>query len=414
MSHHHNVTSRIVHLGFATAIAGLTALASSSAWATNGFLSHCTGANNCGMGGAGIALPQDASSAAINPALMGRVSDQVFVSPGWFAPDRYRDLSNAPGGAVNAAAKNKEDSQVENFMEGAMGVNYNINDQLSLGLSIYGSGGMHTKYTEGRVEQNGAGDSTVRYRMAHAAPTITYKPNETSAYGLSAIIGYADFKSNFATLPNFAETTGNLVVDRAYGYGFRLGGLWDVSKNLSVGATASTPIWFQEFDKYDDLFLGSINTPANAGIGLAWRMTPDTDVALDAKYVAWGTEKTLHARPGSGGFGWDSKPVFAVGVQHRLNETWTLRAGYNYGPMPVPDDAVFANAMFPAVTEHHMTVGASYKFNDAWSLSGSFFYAPESTATDEGSSADAFSAMGSGTVIGMTQMGAQVGVIWNF
>ena len=57
-----------------------------SANATNGFLGICTGAKNCGMAGAGIALPQDASSGNVNPALMGRVKDQIFVSPGWFHP----------------------------------------------------------------------------------------------------------------------------------------------------------------------------------------------------------------------------------------------------------------------------------------------------------------------------------------
>ena len=157
------------------------------------------------------------------------------------------------------------------------------------------------------------GDSTVRYRLLHMAPTVTYRPDADTAYGASVILGYSDFKSNFATLPNLLETSGGLETDRALGIGFRFGGLWDLNDTVTVGATVATPVWFQEFEKYNDLFLGSVNTPANAGVGLAWKATPDTDVALDVKWIAWGSEKTLAERPAKGGFGWDDTPVFAVG-----------------------------------------------------------------------------------------------------
>ena len=230
---------RLVGIGVAVSVVGI--FHASTASATNGFMSHCTGANNCGMGGAGIALPQDATGAAVNPALMARVPNEVIFSPGWFHPERYRDLSKVSHAAVNAAAKNKEQSQVENFMEGSAGFNYGLPNDFTFGVSLYGSGGMHTKYDENRMAANPEpGDSTVRFRLAHLAPTVTYTPNENSAYGVSVILGYEDFKSNFATLPANAETSGGLKTDRAYGIGMRFGGLWDLGEEWTIGATAST------------------------------------------------------------------------------------------------------------------------------------------------------------------------------
>lgn len=388
------------------------ALSGAPAGATNGYLGICVGAKNCGMAGAGVALPQDATSSAINPALMGRVKDQVTVSPGWFHPVRSLDRSNSNNGAV---PKVDETSMMENFIEGAAGVNYRLNPEITVGVSAVGSGGMHTKYATGRtITGQGAGDSSVRYRLAHIKPTVAWTPNDWSAYGASVNIGWSDFKSNMATLPNFAETAGGNHKETAYGIGFSLGGLWDVSEDVTLGANLSSPTWFDGFDTYSDLFIGSLDVPANGTLGLVYRATPATEIALDIKYVAWGTVFPIANAPGQGGFGWESKPVFMVGVQHDLDEEWTVRAGYNYGPSPIPDNNVFANGLFPAVVEHHIAVGTTYAPQEsAWEFSGSFFYALKNEQTENGTG-DNFSQMGQGVSVDMWQMGAQVGITYTF
>lgn len=396
------------------AIIGVSALAllPVRAWATNGFLSHCIGANNCGMGGAGVALPQDATSAAINPALMGRIENQFFLSPAWFHPVRTRDLSGVSSPNVPAASKTEQTSKNENFVEGSAGVKYGLTNSIALGVAAYGQGGMATKYDTPRTAA-GAGDSRVRYRLLHVAPTVSWTPNNWSAYGASVIVGYSDIKTDFATLPNLAETQGHNGLDRALGIGARLGGVWDVHPEVSVGAAVASPVVFQEFDKYRDVFRRSVDTPANGTVGVNWRARPDTDIAFDIKYIAWGAVHAIGLAPGRGGFGWESKPVFSVGVQHRLTDALTLRAGYNYGEAPIPDENIFANALFPAVTEHHVTIGASYKLSPTWEIAGSFFYAPKAGQTDPGTG-DNFSQLGKNTKVDMWQMGAQIGLKWKF
>ncbi len=43
---------------------------------------------------------------------------------------------------------------------------------------------------------------------------------------------------------------------------------------------------------------------------------------------------------------------------YRVSDRLTLRAGYNYGENPVPDETL--TPLFPATVEHHASVGASW------------------------------------------------------
>lgn len=398
--------------GIRAAAAGLAVAAAfaSPASATNGFLVHCIGAYNCGMGGAGVALPTDATNAGINPALMARVPNEAILSPGYFHPVRTMDARGALANPVG-----KQTSQIEDFIEGSAGGNYRLNPQFTLGASLYGSGGMLTKYARPRTGAGAAGnyDSAVSYRLAHLLPTLTWAPTPHSAYGFSVILGYSDFKTDMATLPAFAETAGRNDRDTAYGIGFRVGGLWDIDPQFTVGFTASSPVWFESFDKYRDVFIGPINTPFTVALGVTWHASTKTDVAVDVKHIGYSEVKAIGTGPASGGFGWDSQNVLLIGVQHRLNDSWTLRAGYNYSPSPIPDDAVFANALFPAVIEHHITAGITYRLTPRWELTGSAFYAPKVEQTDPGTG-DMFSAAGAGTRIDMYQYGASLALKWKF
>lgn len=201
--------------------------------------------------------------------------------------------------------------------------------------------------------------------------------------------------------------------DHAWGGGVRIGGVLDVDDRLSLGATYASPTWFQRFRHYRELLLGPLNTPQNLTVGAVVHATPDTDIAVDVKYVGWSGVTALKINPANGGFGWNSKPIFMIGAQHRLTKDITLRAGYNYGESPIPTENTFANSLFPAVTEHHLSVGGSYKVTPAWTISGSGFYSPTATQTDDGTG-DGKSGAGKGVTVSMYQMGVQIGIARKF
>lgn len=54
------------------------------AFATNGYFQHGYGIKSQGMGGVGIALPQDSLTAAINPAGMGLIGNRYDFGINYF------------------------------------------------------------------------------------------------------------------------------------------------------------------------------------------------------------------------------------------------------------------------------------------------------------------------------------------
>jgi long-chain fatty acid transport protein len=72
--------------------------------------------------------------------------------------------------------------------------------------------------------------------------------------------------------------------------------------------------------------------------------------------------------------GWDDQWVYAIGAEYAINAVHTVRAGFNYGNNPVPDDLL--NPLFPAIPTTHMTLGYGANFGK-WSLDLAYEHAFE-------------------------------------
>ena len=65
------------------------------ALATTGYFSLGYGVKSAGMGGVGIALPQDGLAAATNPAGTAFVGDRVDLGLTWFMPNRHAEITGS-------------------------------------------------------------------------------------------------------------------------------------------------------------------------------------------------------------------------------------------------------------------------------------------------------------------------------
>ena len=149
-------------------------------------------------------------------------------------------------------------------------------------------------------------------------------------------------------------------------------------------------------------------------VGTSVKTSPSTTIAMDIKEVLWQDVNLIGEDPSNfGGYGWIDSTVFAIGIEHDWNENLTLRAGFNYGRSPIPNERVFANFLFPAISEEHLTIGGSYKFTNALELGLSAYWAPKVTQQDPGT-ADNFSQMGNGTILENEQYGSQVSLTYKF
>jgi long-chain fatty acid transport protein len=70
------------------------------------------------------------------------------------------------------------------------------------------------------------------------------------------------------------------------------------------------------------------------------------------------------------GFSWTDQTVYKLGVAYKnalpslFGEKLTLRAGYNYGKMPINKDYLLFSLLAPATTEEHITLGMTYSLGE--------------------------------------------------
>jgi long-chain fatty acid transport protein len=377
------------------AIAGL----STSAFATNGYFSHGYGIKAKGMGGAGIALPQDSLAAATNPAGMVMVGNSMDLGVDWFRPIRSSELSfGAPFDGTY------DGSDTKNFLIPEFGYNRMINPNLSLGVSVYGNGGMNSDYGEG-IPLFGAGKAGVNLMQLFIAPTAAYKIAPNHAVGFSLNLAYQRFSADglqgFDSLPPSASP-GNVTNrdnDTSKGVGFRIGYTGKMTDMVTVGATYQSKTKMSKFSKYKGLFAegGDFDIPENYGIGIAVKATPALTVAFDVVEIKYSDIKSI-ANPvdnlfvlgqlmgskNGPGFGWKDMTVYKLGASYEFSKNLTLRAGYNHGGQPIPTSQTMFNILAPGVVENHLTLGATWTLANKDEVSVSYMHAFENKVKGSG------------------------------
>lgn len=371
-------------------------LVSPVAHATNGYFAHGYGMKAKGMAGVGIALPQDALAAATNPAGMVMVGNRLDVGVDWFKPVRGADLTSAMGPMSGSYGGNGD----SNFFVPEFGYNDTLNADSSLGIAIYGNGGMNTKYKNfnasvvGSPLQFGTGDLGVDLSQLFIAPTYATKLNADNAVGISLNLAYQMFKAE--GLQNFGIM--NPGYDSSTGWGVRIGWTGQVSPSVTLGATYQTKTTMGKFGKYKGLFAeqGGFDIPANYGVGIAAKLGDKTTLAADVQKIGYSSVKSIANTanvnmatnpPGSAngpGFGWRDMTVFKLGVSHQYDSGLVLRAGYSTGRQPIPDNETMFNILAPGVEQDHLTLGATWTLPSKSELTVGYMRALKKTVTGSG------------------------------
>jgi long-chain fatty acid transport protein len=69
---------------------------------------------------------------------------------------------------------------------------------------------------------------------------------------------------------------------------------------------------------------------------------------------------------------WRDQYVLAVGMAYEWSGDLILRAGYNYGRSPVPQETI--NPLLAAVSRHTYTLGLGYRLSKRWRIDGGLEY----------------------------------------
>jgi long-chain fatty acid transport protein len=363
------------------ALVALLALTASPALATDGYFQLGYGTAQNGMAGAGAAMSLNTMSPATNPAGNAWVTG-YDLGLAVFNPNREFTVTGAPSGypGTFGLAPGTVKSGTSVFLMPSIGANWKLSDKMTLGVAIYGNGGMNTSYSESVFY---AGRTGVNLMQMYIAPTLTYKVGQDHAFGVSPVLGYQTFQAeglgSFAQFSSSPSNLSNNAHDTSLGWGVRVGYLGKLAPWLSVGASYQTEMEMQKFTKYAGLFAehGDFDIPANWTVGVAIKPAESFTVAFDVQQIYYSKTESIGnpmlpnlmtARLGDdngAGFGWKDVTAYKLGLQWVASPGLTLRAGYAYAKQPIPESEVMFNILAPGVIEQHVTVGATAKAGDS-------------------------------------------------
>jgi long-chain fatty acid transport protein len=373
---------------FAALVALILVTVAPPALATNGMYLTAYGPETQGRGGANLAISDRSLALNFNPAGISQLQgNHTSASLSLLAPSlEFENMANGPIDAETAYFPLPAVTYVRAGNE----------TPWTWGVGLVAQGGMGAEF-RGQNTFFGTVDQTyTEVRFATLSPTVAYAISDDMALGATLNIGYADasFKffpnTSFFNVQNPEMSFFGVDMDKAAGLqtSLRLGWWWRVNPEVSLGAIyqTETDSDFEDGDMMVNFtghpFLGrKVNYTADvdgftfasqAGVGIAWRPAEDWVLALDVKRYFWDsaidTITVTATDPDVAGappeivlpfvFNWEDQWVIALGGDYRASDRLTLRAGYNYGENPVPDETL--NPLFPANTEHHLSAGFSW------------------------------------------------------
>jgi long-chain fatty acid transport protein len=226
------------------------------------------------------------------------------------------------------------------------------------------------------------------YLNARFAPGVAYKLNDVFSVGLTANVMMAQMEYDVAgSLPVTSGGQAKHSTATSWGAGATVGLKAKVNDVLSFGAAYESKSTFQDFSftvpgGTDKL---TFDQPQVATIGASVRPLEMLLLAADVQWINW-SDTMGNALPKYSqsqattmpfDMNWKDQWVVKLGAQVSPMKGLDLRAGYDYGAMPLDPNRAFENLVFPAVSEHHFTLGAGYALADRITVVVAGMYSPE-------------------------------------
>lgn len=356
-----------------------------SALATNGMNMIGYSVRSSGMGGADAAADAGFAGVAGNPATMGKLDDSGMA----LGISLLMPALNISNEAMGMGLDIDGEDQLFPLPYIAYTRKLGPDSPWILGMEAYAQGGMGVEFLNFPTSATTSDKISSNVMFMRLTGAASYQVNEKLTLGLSAIGGYA--KMDFSMFPN--SPGGMDVTDMTdMGFAGRFGLQFKVCDRMTIGAVYTSEASLDLKDGNAAINFGTAGGgvidyaaqmndfawPQEAEFGIAFQPNSHWLIAVDTKWIDWESSMdvvTLEvsdppdgypATPfpdGQGGYTysmpfqmkWEDQMVYALGIEYSVNEMNTVRAGFNHGCSPVPDD--YLSPLFPAIVENHATVG---------------------------------------------------------
>ena len=273
-------------------------------------------------------------------------------------------------------------------------INMAIDDDNSLGFSIYGNANKGKQYetktyysqviadfgsSEGFINPMGTVTSPTFLKLNQYFGAISYsrKINNKIGIGVSAIAawqslnigGLESFGSlNYSASPN--ELTSNGAAN-SFGFGGKLGVQWNISEKFQAAVVFRSKLYMSAFESYKGFISesGKMDLPSEWSIGLLYQPFNRFSMVLDVNRICYSGVPSLGlamVQNGSvelggengGGFGRKDQMNYKFGVQYQIPK-WQFRAGYQHSDGILVRSEGLLNILMPDVIEDYVSFGLS-------------------------------------------------------
>lgn len=364
-----NLKNKVLTLGI------LCALGLPQAAGAEGFAINEWSAEGVAMGGARMFAEGDAANLAYNPASITKVDGEAFkVSATYISPhgeyDLYKDGKLYEG-------KNRVHF---GFAPGTYYVK-KLNDKDWFGIGAFSRFAMVSEFERNEIVSTNAFVS--RLDGVSVTPTFAHKFDDKWSAAVGAEINYVrlTMEKNMAYM-NGMGVGPTHTKGESYALGWNAAANYAFDDKNEIGVVYRSRIKHSmeaDFKGYSIPNIGNVNgdaygevtLPESWHIGYSHKFNDKTRVELNAVRTGWDTYKNLDIMISDTGKidglvsnpkNWEDGWRYAIGVEHKLSDKYTVMAGFAYDESSIPYNG--GDFMVPTGNRKTYSIGARYNDKD--------------------------------------------------
>lgn len=375
-----NLKNKVLALGI------LCALGLPQAAGAEGFAINEWSAEGVAMGGARMFAEGDAANVAYNPASITKVDGEAFkVSATYISPHGEYDLY----GEKDKLLESGHNRVHFGFAPGTYYVK-KLNDKDWFGIGAFSRFAMVSEFE--RNSQVSTNAFVSRLDGVSVTPTFAHKFDDKWSAAVGAEINYVRLTMEKNSVWNPVDKEA-LMPTHTKGESYALG--WNAAVNYAFDDKNEMGVVYRsrikhsmeaDFHAYDvvnsntNQYLGNfsgdaygeVTLPESWHIGYSHKFNDKTRVELNAVRTGWSTYDSLDITLSGVGGGldglhsnpknWEDGWRYAIGVEHKLSDKYTLMAGFAYDESSIPYDG--GDFMVPTGNRKTYSIGARYNDKD--------------------------------------------------
>lgn len=347
-----------------------------------GFAINEWSAEGVAMGGARMFAEGDAANVAYNPASITKVDGEAFkVSETYISPHGEYDLYDAADTLIESGTNRVHFG----FAPGTYYVK-KLNDKDWFGIGAFSRFAMVSEFE--RDSQVSTNAFLSRLNGVSVTPTFAHKFDDKWSAAVGAEINYVGLtmeKNLILDAPTHTKgesyalgwnAAANYVFDDKNEIGVvyrsRIKHSMEADFNAyNVSLTDTSGLPTGQFTDFSGDAYGEVTLPESWHIGYSHKFNDKTRVELNAVRTGWDTYKNLDIMlSGTGGMdglvsnpkNWEDGWRYAIGIEHKLSDKYTLMAGFAYDESSIPYDG--GDFMVPTGNRKTYSIGARYNDKD--------------------------------------------------